>query len=391
MTKTQRTAFTVVVIILFAFLALFPVLTLDAVSKLMARVALMEPGNFLLVLYLELSRAFTTIIALITAFVLVLRSSKDADGRSLALFLIFIALTYEKISAVIVYPGPLQVKMVTALLEAGVTRPVLTWIFGPVPWTLWFALAAMLRFSVVFPRPPLSAEAIDASGLNDRRGMMRGSGVAGLDIGAAFRDFAKRGLARGAFKALPLYGAALVMVVVTTFTTSAVRTALLAIAALVAVALAVTNLRASYNIVVESERRGARWLLLGFAAGSAIFLIASVPLLFFDNTMANVPALMLLMLAPATIMICMAMGVVYNGGMDAETYLKRLPGNAVFVLAVLLLFAVTTSLLARLTGGTQMSASLALLGAVIITAFSLEPLRRLTDRAMARVLERQRT
>ena len=389
MKQFQRVAFIIVVAVLLAFVALFPLLTLDAVSKLMTRVAQMEPGNFLLILYLELSRAFTTIIAFVTAVILVIRSSRNADGRSLALFLIFIALTYEKISAVTVYPGPLQVKMVTAMLDAGFSRASLTWLFGPVPWTFWFALAALLRFSVVFPNPPLSAEAIDASGLHDRRGMMRGSGVAGADIGAAFRNVAKKALALGAFKPIPLYTAATVMAAVTTVTSAATRIMLLSIAALLAVALAVTNLRASYNIVVEDERRRARWLLLGFATGGAIFMIASLPLLFFDNTMANVPALMLLMLAPATIMICMAMGVLYRGSMDAELLLKRLPETAAFVLAVLLLFAVTTSLLTRLTGGTQMSAALALLGAVIITAFSLTPLRRLSERAMARVLERQ--
>ena len=391
MSRTQRVAFTAAVILLLSFLALFPVLAIDAVGQLMARVAQLEAGNFLLILYLELSRAFTTVIALITAVALLLRSSREEDGRSLALFLIFIALTYEKISAVTVYPGPLQVKMVTMLLDAGVTRPFLAWVFGPAPWTLWLALAALLRFSVVFPRPPLSAEAIDASGINDRRGMLRGSGVAGMDIGAAFRDVAKKGLARGVFKTLPLYSAAIVMVIVTTITSSGIRLALLAVAALIAIALAVTNLRASYNIVVEEERRRARWLLLGFAAGAAIFMIAALPLLFFDNTMANVPALMLLMLAPATIMVCMAMGVMYRGSMDAERLLKQLPGIGAFALAVLLLFAVTTSLLTRLTSSIQMSAALALLGAVIITAFALAPLRRLTDRAMARVLEQQRT
>ena len=165
MKRLQHAAFIALVIVLLAFLAVFPVLTFDAIGKLLSRAATLEPGNFILVLYLELSRAFTTVVAILAAVSLLWRSSRSPDGRALALFFIFVALTYEKIFGTTGYPGPLQEKLTLSLLDAGIPRDWLVWLFGPVPWPLWLAIAAALRFSVVFPYPPLSAEAIEASGL----------------------------------------------------------------------------------------------------------------------------------------------------------------------------------------------------------------------------------
>jgi hypothetical protein len=388
MKRLEHIAYIGLVVLLLVFLAVFPLLTFDAVGKLLRRAAALQPGNFLLVLYLELSRAFTTIIALLATISLLARSSRDADGRALALFFIFVALTYEKIFGTTGYPGPLQEKFTVAMLDAGISRATLTWLFGPVPWTLWLALAAALRFSVVFPHPPLSAAAIDASGQHDRRGMLRGAGIAGLDIGAAFRGVAKKGLTLGAFRPVPLWLTALVLVAVTSLTTSTTRIVLFVVAASLVGALAITNLRASYSVVVETEKRRMRWLILGFAAGAAIFMIAALPLLFFDNTVANVPALVLLMVAPAVIMICMAVAVLYSGSIDAERLLHRLPGLAALMFSLLLVFALSTTALTRVTQGMGVSSTLAVLGAVVLTAVALDPLRRFTGRAVARVLER---
>ena len=388
MKRFEHLAFVVLAALLLAYLAVFPVLTLDAIGKLFSRAAALEPGNFLLVLYLELSRAFTTLVAILAAGSLVVRSSRKADGRALALFFIFVALTYEKIFGTTGYPGPLQEKLAHSLLEAGISRGTLIWLFGPVPWTLWLALAAALRFSVVFPHPPLSAQAIEASGQHDRRGMLRGAGVAGMDIGAAFRGVAKRGLAMGAFRPVPLWLTALVLTAITTLTTATTRMVLFIVAASLVGALAITNLRASYMVVSESEKRRMRWLVFGFAAGCAVFMIAALPLLFFDNPMANVPALVLLMIAPAVIMICMAVAVLYSGAVDASALLHRLPGAAAVAMVILLVFALSTTVFTQATQKAGMTPALALLGAVVLTAVLYEPLRRVTGRVVARLLER---
>jgi hypothetical protein len=388
MKRIEHAAFIALVVVLLAFLAVFPVLTFDAIGKLFSRAATLEPGNFILILYLELSRAFTTVVAILAAVSLLWRSSRSGDGRALALFFIFVALTYEKIFGTTGYPGPLQEKLTFALLDAGVPRNWLTWLFGPVPWTLWLAIAAALRFSVVFPYPPLSAEAIAASGQHDRRGMLRGAGVAGMDIGAAFRIVAQKGLALGAFRAVPVWVTAVLLIAVTNVTTATTRLVLFIVVASLVGALAITNLRASYMMVAEKEKRRMRWLIFGFAAGCAIFMIAALPLLFFDNPIANVPALVLLMVGPAVVMICMAVAVLYSGAVDAATLLQRLPGVAALAMMVLLVFALSTTFLTQLTQSAGITPALALLGAVVITALLYEPLRRVTGRVVARLLER---
>lgn len=388
MKRFEHAAFLIIAILLLLFLALFPVLTFDAIGKLLSRAPMLEAGNLILLLYLELSRAFTTIVAILAALFLVIRSSRTADGRALALFLIFTALTYEKIFGTTAYPGPLQEKLATSLLDAGTPRELLRWLFGPVPWTLWPVLAAALRFSVVFPNPPLSAAAIDDSGRSDRKGMLRGAGLAGADIGAWFRGLAKRALQIGALRPLPLWSTAVLLIVVTTVLGSGARVALFAIAASLVTALAITNLRASYNVIEEAERRRMRWLMLGFAMGGALFLIAALPLLFFDDPLANIPALILLMVAPTVIMVCMAMGVLYRGPADAGEMLARVPGASALALAVVFVFALVLTALTSIADQVGISRTLAALAAVIITAVSYEPLRRTTGRAVSRILER---
>jgi hypothetical protein len=388
MRQLQYIGFLLIAIVLLLLLAVFPVLTIDAIGRLIARIRGLEPANFILVLYLELSRAFTTVVALLAALSLVIRSSRAADSRALALFLIFSALTYEKIFGTTGYPGPLQSKLTISLLNLGVDSSTLVWLFGPVPWSVWLALAAALRFSVVFPRPPLSAEAIDESGRHDRRGALRGAGLAGLDIGAAFRTIAKSGLRAGVFRPLPLWTAALVMTAITTVISDSARLILFATAASLVTALAITNLRASYNVVAETEKARMRWLILGFSIGGALFLIAALPLLFFNNTFATVPALVLLMLAPAIIVVCMALGVLYTGPVDAREPLRLVPGHGALVMMIVMVFAVATTLLTGLADRIDMGRGLALLGAVLLTALLVAPLRKVTQRLVNRVLER---
>jgi hypothetical protein len=209
-----------------------------------------------------------------------------------------------------------------------------------------------------------------------------------MDVGAALRGVAKKGLALGAFRAVPLWLTAIVLIVVTSVTTSTTRLTLFIVAASLVGALAITNLRASYTVVAESEKRRMRWLVFGFAAGCAIFMIAALPLLFFDNPMANVPALVLLMVAPAVVMICMAVAVLYSGSVDAALLLQRLPGVAALTMVLLLVFAVSTTVLTQLTQKAGMTPALALLGSIVLTALLYEPMRRVTGRVVARLLER---
>jgi FtsH-binding integral membrane protein len=141
-------------------------------------------------------------------------------------------------------------------------------------------------------------------------------------------------------------------------------------------------------VIEETERRRMRWLILGFAVGGALFLIAALPLLFFDDPIANIPALVLLMVAPTVIMVCMALGVLYRGPADAGELLTQVPGGAALALVVVFVFALLLTVLTSIAEQVGISRTLAALAAVIITAVSYEPLRRATARAVNRILER---
>ncbi|HEX6065839.1 MAG TPA: hypothetical protein VFZ04_16520 [Longimicrobiales bacterium] len=387
MKRLEHIAFLVVAGVLLLLLALFPLLTTDSIAKLFSRRTGLEAGNFALIFYLEVSRAFTTLVAVVAVVVLLIRSSRGADARALTLFLLFVGLTYEKIFGGIGYPGPMQEALTHWLLDHGVPRAGIVWLFGPVPWSIWLALAAIMRFSVVFPRPPLSAEIIDASAAHDRKGIMRGAGLAGMDIGAGFRRIAKTLLASGAFRPLPLWTTAIVLIVITTVLDRTARIILFATAASLVLALVITNLRASYNVVAPQERARMRWLVLGFLAAGALFVLASVPLLFMENPVTTVSALVLIMIAPAVIMICMAMAVIYRGPTDAGEFLERLPGWTAHWFALSLIFALVSAALrgAGIASGMSMLAGLVAAGALF------RPLRLVTGRVVNRVLERPAT
>jgi hypothetical protein len=308
MNRIEKTAFLAFALVLLLFLALFPALTIDAIGKLMSRQGVMDPGNFALIVFLEMCRAATTIVAVIAGLVLLIRFSDRPDGRALTLFVIFLALTHEKILGTIVYPGPLQEKFTLALLGAGVSRRTLVWIFGPLAWSIWPALAAIGRFSVVFPNP-ISPVTIDESAVDDRRGMLRGAGVAGIDIGAAFRRLSKWGLSIGAFEPVPIWSAAIVMVVITSVAGGSLAAWISAIGTLLVGSVAITNLRASYRVVAPADKERLRWLQRGFLMAGGLFLIAAVPLLVLNDPVTSTAALILLTLAPAVLMICMAIAV----------------------------------------------------------------------------------
>ncbi len=308
MKRFERTAFLIVAGLLLWFLALFPLLSIDAITRLIASKGQLEPGNFALILFLEISRAVTTIVALIAGIMLVTRFPERADGRALTFLVIFLALTFEKILSGVVYSGPMQQRLTVGLLNAGISRSMLAWLFGPTIWSIWPALAAIMRFSVVFPRPILS-DTIDASAADDRRGMLRDAGIAGLDIGSVFRGLSKRLLAAGLFEALPLSAIALVMVVVTSVVGGRMAALIFALGTMLVGALVITNLRASYRVVEPEEKARIRWIWRGFIAAAALFLIAAVPLLVLNDPVTSTSALILLTLAPAAMMLCMAVAV----------------------------------------------------------------------------------
>jgi hypothetical protein len=318
--KPTSIAFWIVAGFMLLLVALFPLLAADSVANLVARRGMMEPGNFALILFLEVSRGATTLIALLAAGMLMIRSGRRTDGRALLLFVLFLALTYQKIFGAISLPGPWQERLTMWLLGNGVSRPVLVWLFGPVLWSVWPALAAIMRFSVVFPQPPLSPQLIDASGAHDRQGMMRGAGVAGADIGAVFRGLSKKLLATGAYRPLPLLIGTLALIVLTTVLDKTGRLVLLVVAGSIATGIVITNVRAAFNVVVPEQKARMRWPIRGFLAAAGMVVLASLPLLAVDIPAATVPALVIVMVAAAIIMLCIAAAALWFARLPRQTH-----------------------------------------------------------------------
>jgi hypothetical protein len=385
----RRAPYKLFVIVILVYAAIFPLLTVDTLMKLLGRASIFEAGNLLLLVYLELGRLITSIVGIGLAIYLLRRASSQPDARALALFLLFSTITYEKAFGGSGYPGDVQQKLVTSLLDAGVSRGVLTVLFGPQAWTLWPAAAALLRFSVVFPRQ-LEPATLEASGAGDRRGMLRGSGVAGTDIGAAFRSLSKRLLAAGAFSTSRLIAFAILMITVhAAMLNGGIPGVLVLVAvAALAVCIAVTNVRAAYMAAEGTDRVRAIWIAEGFVIAVFMFLISTALLALAPATVTRMLAFVLIMLLPAAVMACLTISVLDQGELDSGDAIARTVRLGSIGLAVAVVFGVLFSALGGLAPRFGMSHALASGAAVVITALGFPLVTRMADRIRSRILER---
>ena len=131
-TRSARLLFLPAAIIVMVYAAIFPLLTIDTLTRVLRTLGGFETRNLLLVLFLELSRLFTTIVALLLAVALILRGRQHADGRALAFFLLFAVIAYEQVFGSNGVPGPAQESVAFALRNAGVSSALLNWLFGAV-------------------------------------------------------------------------------------------------------------------------------------------------------------------------------------------------------------------------------------------------------------------
>jgi hypothetical protein len=385
----RRALFKFFVIVVLVYAAIFPLLTVDTLMKLLGKASIFEAGNLLLLVYLELGRLITSIVGIGLAIYLLRRASSQPDARALALFLLFSTITYEKAFGGSGYPGDAQQKLVTGLLEAGMARGVLTVLFGPQAWTLWPAAAALLRFSAVFPRP-LEPATLAASGADDRRGMLRGSGVAGADIGGAFRSLSQRLLGAGAFATSSLIAFALIMIAVHAALLNAGIPGLLVLVtvAAIAVCIAVTNIRAAYVAADGTDRVRATWIAEGFVIAVFMFLVSTALLALAPATVTRMLAFVLIMLLPAAVMACLTISVLDQGELDSGDAIAKTVRLGTVALAVAVVFGVLFSLLGWLAPRFGISHALASGAAVVITAIGFPLVSKTADRIRSRILER---
>lgn len=385
--RGARSFFLAAALLLVVYAAIFPLLTMDTLAKILGRASTLETRSLFLLLYLELSRLFTSLTAITIAIVLILRGSRRPDARALAIFLLFATITYEKVFGSNGYPGPVQERVTEALFAAGASPRLLTWLFGPLTWAAWPAAAALLRFSTVFPNH-LEPEVLENSGRADRRGLMRSSGLAGKDIGAFFRGISKRLLSGGGFRPITLVGWAGLMIALHTALGGAPAAPVLWLVAFFAAGIPFTNLRAAYASARDADRVRLTWMVEGFVLALFMFLISAAILLVIPGAVARMAGFILIMLAPATIMVCMALSVLDHGELDAQDPIDRTIRTGTVALSVTVVFGVVYRILEIATNHFGMSHALASFGATIIAALGFEAIRRSTDEVRLRILER---
>ncbi len=388
-TRSARMLFLPAAIIVMVYAAIFPLLTIDTLARVLGTLGGFETRNLLLVLFLELSRLFTTVVALLLAVALILRGRQHADGRALAFFLLFAVIAYEQVFGSNGVPGPAQESVALALRTAGVSSALLNWLFGAVPWAVWPAAAALLRFAAIFPRP-LDPDMLDESGRSDRRGLLRARGVAGLDVGALCRRLSKLLLARGAFRPVPLCAAAVLLVAAQTALPNTVASVALGLIGLGSVCVAFTNLRAGHAAAAGADRVRMIWIAEGFVLALFMFLVSAVVLLLVPGSVARTAAFILIMLTPAAISICLALSVLDRGELDSAGAIEVTIRHGTLAVFLALAFGALNLALQLAAGRLGMSHALAAGVAATGTAAGIGGLRKAADRLRLRVLERSR-
>ena len=385
MMHSRRAAFRVLAALAFVYALIFPLLTIDSLVLLFSRPQAYETGNFLVILFLEVTRLFTTLVGIGVAAYLLVRASERAEGRALAIFLLFVTITYEKLLGGGVI-GPVQDSAARALTGGGVPAPLLKLLFGPQVWTAWIAIAALLRFSAVFPRP-LEAESLDASGHADRRGFLRGSAVAGADIGAWFRSLSRWLLERKAFAPIPLAVFAIIMSALHVIAAGRLHAAVFWAVAVIALFVAITNVRGAYTASDDTGRARTAWITLGLVLGLFMFLTSTVAYVLIPATLARALAFGLMMIIPAVIMSCLALSVGAAGEHDTREAVDRAVRTGAIILGLMIVLAALLAVARWIISRFAVPPALAVLGAVAITALAYVPVSRAADRTRRRVLE----
>jgi len=299
---------------LLIYLGFFALLSADVLVRIfLMRDRFPTASDAAILMAFELARLLTTVLT-ITLAVAAVRRSRRLATRTFTFLLIFLGVWYTKAFAFESFPGYLQEWIALRLFGLGVPLAATQFIFGSPVWALWLALGAFLRMSVTWPRP-LDAPRIADSGGRDRTGLMRSVSLAGADVGATFRNVAAQLLDTGWLRARVVWP-----VVVVAGTVSAligaghiaapaelvaiVRTLLIALFC-TGFALAVTNLRAAYQVAGRRHRWRVLWLVQGALTAVAAFLVSGLLSLRADTATATL-SFAVVTLAPLGVLMALA-------------------------------------------------------------------------------------
>ena len=287
-------------------------------------------------------------VAAMIALSLVWLAASRPAALMLALFLAFNAYTGD------------------ALRYAGVQHPLLDRATGGF---IFLALAAMLRFAALFPRPLSRADVIAAAGRMTAR----------VRVKALLLD------------ARAVWGTALLLVALDVLLPSP-RTFGHQMAAftltLTAIAASVLLLRTGYRLVDDAGRRRILWIVAAFAG----LLVSGV--LYMAVTIAfritNPAASMLLAQIPELVMLtCLAVGIFYYGGIDPALVIRQTTMYGALALLLVVLFEGVENVASDLlTARFGLPGGVGSLVAGTVVALGFSPLRQLARRGTDRLLGR---
>jgi hypothetical protein len=304
---TSSNWFRLAVLPLVLHVAIQPVLAADVAARLVVQWSIQDQANALLLLFFELSRGARCLIGLALVALLLGRKVITPHARALALFLLFGEMAYAMAFASTGFAGPLQERLSAFFIASGLSRPQLQIAFGYPDWALWLALAALIRFAVLFPEP-LTLDAIEASGQNDRRGLLRQVPGAGADIGDWLRALTRRALRSGWLGGFAVWSMAVTGALLSVLLRGQMFKLVLWPPFALGLALAITSMRASYSSGEQDARIRLRWIARGALAGCAFFALAGIAGMAAGRA-AALSAFVLLTIAPGAVLFGLGMAV----------------------------------------------------------------------------------
>lgn len=276
------------------------------------------------------------LLAAAIALALVWRASHRPEARALTWFLVLLGLLN--------FDEPVRaLGLVPAAAAAGMTLDVL----GGATW--WLALAAFLRFSVLFPRPLAPAD-LELAGLAPWRTRLLDAGVvwSGAVLLSLF-SFALAGFAGGdvgaaAPVAFRLAGFILLLGLMVGF--------------LWGVLQGVRHLRIRYRTVKGGDRRRILWVVQGFFLamwaifiGLAALLPAAVAVIGGRGWIWPVLPVLAIAVAPLVIVLFLAVAIFYDGAIDPGLVIRRTALYGAFGVVLTFLFEGVESLTSSVIAG----------------------------------------
>ena len=274
--------------------AFFALLALDLAWRVwVTRSGFPSSADVALLMALEIVRACVTLAVVGIALAALRR--QEPGHTALAVALLFLALWYAKATAFAAFPGFFQQRVALALLDRGVSRDLLKFVFGQPTWALAPFVASFLAFASRYPGPPRADEvrAVHATG---RRGMLRGVALAGTDVRSLVHRAAGHALERGVLQPALLMAGGLLGALALAFGPVVLLIPLLAGLAL-GLGIGIALLRTAALMHDGPHRRRLRFLA---AAGASVCLefVGSVAISFAPGAAIASIALLLASAAP---------------------------------------------------------------------------------------------